>query len=340
MRALTSALTVSLLLAAPAARADDLPPLPAPEPAPVTPYPQPYGPATAPSPAPAATPAPAPPPYERTTAGESVPPTKIGEGKKRSWFACLPQDSDSEIPRLATGCSGVFGVRVPVTSADLPRTGVWVGFGLHAEGEEYLRRGLFSVRGTHRLALAGGGAGFEGTLGGGLAVGARLPFGERHGPVVRLGVTGHVMGNDVFYSSLIEAPQGQVGYQYMRGITVIELGATGGYAIDGRYGQRLYANVLLPVSPLRPLGEGLAFGGYLAVQVPHFRLGVSGEGVPTREGLSGGSYWAQGTLCGMGFLGAICADFRVMANGGLGPFGTPTEATYYGGITFGVSRER
>jgi hypothetical protein len=244
------------------------------------------------------------------------------------------------MPRLATGCSGVMGIRVPITGTDIPNTGVWVGFGIQSEGEEYLRRGFFSVRGTHRMGLAGGGAGFEGTLDGSLAVGARIPFGDRHGPVVRIGVQGHIMGSDIFYSSLIEAPQGQLGYQYMRGITVLEAGATLGYAIDGRYGHRLLALTILPNSPHVPLGEGLAYGGYVAIQVPHFRMGIRGEGVPTREGVSGGSYMAQGTLCGMGIFAAICADIRAMSNNGLGPLGSPTEATYYGGLTFGVSRER
>ena len=90
-----------------------------------------------------------------------------------------------------------------------------------SEGEEFNRRGLFSTHGMHRLAIGGGGAGFEGTLQGSLAGGFRFPVGERHGPVIRAGIFGYLRGNDAFYASLLDLPQVQVGYQYLHGRTVI-----------------------------------------------------------------------------------------------------------------------
>jgi len=259
-------------------------------------------------------------------------PKKDAFGFKR----CAPQDSDAEFPRTATGCSGVIGLRVTVTGLDAPNTGAWVGAALYVQGEEYVRRDVFSVRTTSAMGLGGGGAGFEGVLDGSVAFGGRVPIAQKHGPVARVGIAGHVIGNDLFYSSLIELPQGQLAYQYMSGVTVVELGATIGLALDGRYGQRWMATP--GVSPHTALG-GLEVGGYAALQARHFRLGVQAQRVPIREA-PGNVYMGKADFCAVGWFMATCLDVRVTSQDGLGLIGDPTRATYYGGVTFGFSRER
>lgn len=313
------------------AQQPDLPPLPPPPPPPPPPT-------LVPPPPPP--PPPAPPPASEDKDTSDAKGDAGGDAKKEKkhhgFMHCAPQDSDASVPRLATGCSGVIGLRIPVTGLDAPNTGVWVGASIHSQGEEYVRRDILSVRALHHMGLGGGGAGFEGVLDGSLAIGGRVPLGAKHGPVARVGVAGHVLGNDLFYSSLIELPQGQIAYQYMSGITVVEVGGTLGLVLDGRYGQRYLAPP--GISPHTALG-GLELGGYAALQASHFRLGVQAQRVPIREA-PGNLYGAQGSFCGIGFFMAMCLDVRVTSQDGLGPFGAPSRATYYGGITFGFSRER
>ena len=247
-----------------------------------------------------------------------------------------PGEDGKAWAKIATGCS-VSGLRIAFTGLDIPNQGIDAGVMFHGQGEEFVRWGIVSVHGSHRSGIGGGGAGFEGELGGSLTLGIRAPVGRRHGPFIRAGIAGHLLGNDLFYSSLLELPRGEMGYQYMSGITVLEAAVTTGFAIDGRYGQRIPPTI--GYSPLTPL-SGFAFGGYLAVQLPHMRLGVGVQGVPASEGAPRNVYTGQAIACAVGFVLALCFDMRTMSEDGLAPFGHPAHATYYGGITFGFSRER
>ena len=246
---------------------------------------------------------------------------------------CADPDSDGEL-RTSTGCSGVFGVR----SGFVDVSGVGAGTGTNvmvsAEGEEMVRRGLFNFHGSHRLAIGGGGAGFEGALGGGLGFGVRRPVGERHGPVARGGVLGWMRGNDAYYGSLLELPEVQLGYQYMRGITVVEIGATSGVVLIGR--ERVGDG------STRVLGNGLAVGGYLVVQVPWMRLGTRAMRLPTHDELRSEVDVVDGNLCGVLAPLALCADARAARMDAFVPGSTaPTEVRSLAfGLTLGLTRER
>lgn len=246
---------------------------------------------------------------------------------------CADPDTDGEL-RTSTGCSGVFGVR----SGFVDVHGVGAGTGTNvmasAEGEELVRRGLFNFHGSHRLAIGGGGAGFEGALGGGLGFGVRVPVGERHGPVARGGVLGGLRGNDAYYGSLLELPEVQLGYQYMRGITVLEIGATSGVVLVGRE--------QVGEASTRVLGNGLAVGGYLVVQVPWLRLGARAMRLPTHDELRSEVDVADGNLCGVLAPFALCADARAARMDALVPGSTsPVEVRSVAfGLTLGLTRER
>lgn len=203
-----------------------------------------------------------------------------------------------------------------------------------AEGEEFVRRGVFGTHGMHRLAIGGGGAGFEGTLMGGAAGGFRLPVGERHGPVIRAGALGYLRGNDAFYASLIDFPQVQLGYQYLHGRTLIELGATSGAVLTGRF--------RAGEAETRVLGAGLEVGAYAALQIPWFRFGFSAMRLPTNDALSGPVQTAEGTLCAIATPFAICADARATrADAITVPGAAPVEVSaVYAGLAFGFTRER
>lgn len=278
------------------------------------------------------------PPKEKTEKKEK------GDDHEGSWKSCKdgedgkPGASSLEQGRLATGCS-ILGMRIAFTGLDtVPARGITVGAQVHDQGEEFERIGIASVHATHRSSVGGGGSGFEGELGGSLTVGVRAPVAKRHGPFVRGGVSGHLLGNDLFYASLIELPRGEIGYQYLRGVNVVEVAATMGYAIDGRYGQRNLTP--LPYSPLLPL-SGFAWGGYVAAQVPHLRLGVGVEVVPEQDGLKGQVYTGTANACAFGFIFALCFDVRTMSEDGLGAFTSSSRLrTFYGGLTLGLSGQR
>lgn len=298
----TFVLGILLLSFAPAtSRADDTPP-----------------PAAPPPPAPAAS-------VSGPVESESPPPTRL-----------VPRCSDPETEgqvRLSTACSGVLGLRGAATNVRGARSGAGPGLMLSQEGEEFARSGILSSRGFHRLAVGGGGGGFEGALLGGLAGGVRVPFGRRHGPVVRAGFEGYLLGNDAFYSSLLELPQVQVGYQYMRGTTVFELGVTTGVVLTGRW--------RAGDAERRRLG-GFETGAYVAVQVPWVRLGASATRLPTDDRLVSPVDVAQGTLCFMSAPVAICADARAMRAEAIVASGAPPREVraFYGGLVLGLTRER
>ncbi len=185
----------------------------------------------------------------------------------------------------------------------------------------------------HRLAIGGGGAGFEGTLLGSLAGGFRIPVGDRQGPVFRAGALGYLRGNDAFYASLLELPEVDIGYQYLRGATVLELGITSGAVLVGR--ERVGE------AETRLLGAGLELGGYAAVHVPWVRLGVKAMRLPTKDGIDAPVRVAEGTLCVLATPFAICTDARVAVTDAITlPGAAPSEVrSLYGGLAFGFTRE-
>lgn len=289
-----------LLLALPA-RADDPPMIPSASPQT----------AVAPTAESGSTPAPAPPAYRACT------------------------DSDTEGPyRWSTGCSGVFGIRGSAVNTRGVRAVDGSGLMFAAQGEQFVGRGMFSGHGRHSLAIGGGGAGFEGTLLGGMTGGFRLPVGERHGPVLRAGALGYLRGNDAFYASLIDFPRIEVGYQYLYGRTVLELGGTTGAVLTGRF--------RAGESETRILGAGLEVGAYAALHVPWFRLDISAVRLPANDALGAPVRTAEGTLCAVAAPFAICADGRFTAADAIAfPGATPAEVTsLYGGLAFGWTAER
>ena len=67
------------------------------------------------------------------------------------------------------------------------------------------------------------------------AYGLRIPVTENQGPVLRAGIQAYMMGNDAFYSSLLELPQLHGGWQWSPGSAVLEVAATTGVALTGRF---------------------------------------------------------------------------------------------------------
>ncbi len=254
---------------------------------------------------------------------------KAAEKADPNWRfpSCNGTDPEGTV-RASIGCAGVVGIRGSVSDVGGSQR---PGLEISADAEEYWRRRIFSGVWQYRLALGGGNAGLEGTLMGGAAFGFRIPVGEHQGPVVRAGAEGYIFGNDAFYSSLLELPQVQLGWQWSEGHAVAEVAALSGVVLTGRFRSGDEGAV--------DLGAGLTYGGHVSIQVPWVRLSALVERLPGATGL-GSVDMAMGTLCAVASPVAICGDALIeqtrMTVAGADTF----VRAAYGGITLGFTAER
>jgi hypothetical protein len=195
----------------------------------------------------------------------------------------------------------VFGLRAAVTRLHGMSGGDSVGLTAWTQGERYNRDRIWSTRWIYQFGIGGGGSGLDGALQGGFAGGARIPVSRDHGPLLRMGFQAYLRGNDSYYASLIDFPQLQLGYQYMRGNTVVELGGKAGAVLVGR--NRIG-------DARRVLGTGLEYGGYGALQLPWMRVGAEWTRLPVDDAVSTPVDIAEGTLCVRAAPLALCADAR------------------------------
>lgn len=181
---------------------------------------------------------------------------------------------------------------------------------------DYNARGLFSGRSVGAAFIGGGSAGFEGGLAGALGAGLRAPFGRSHGLVARLGLEGYLLGNDRFYASMLELPQGQLGYQLLSSSLLVELSGTLGPVLTGRY--------RASGAPTDTLGRMLETGARLALgfrnahlEVAYSRYERAGQ-VPAHR-----LDRIAGSLCGNAAAIGVCADVEL--------FDRPSVPTSAGG---------
>jgi hypothetical protein len=221
---------------------------------------------------------------------------------------------------------GVVGVRVGMTRGTGIEGEPVTSFLFAGRGEELRTRGLVSSHGAHSWAIGGGTGGFEGGLALAIAVGPRIPIHPDHGPFVRLGARGSLEGNRELYDSLLELPRAEVGWQYLHDWTAIEIGATYGALLTGRFRAGR--------SETRHMGNGFASGAYAVVQLPMMRLGARVDRLPTKDGPALESASVHG--CAIGAPFALCIDARWM-RGDLVVAGASAEATsVYGGVMLGI----
>jgi hypothetical protein len=246
-----------------------------------------------------------------------------------SFPSCNGTDPEGTV-RASTGCAGVLGARGSVAFDSFGQSTQGTGLEISADSEEYWRKGIFSGVWQFKGALGGGGLGLEGTLLGGAAWGFRVPVTDHQGPVFRAGGVGYILGDDAFFSSLLELPQVQAGWQWSQGHAVIEAAATSGAVLTGRY--RAWR------ADTRDLGTGLSYGGHLSMQVPWVRLSASAEQLASGDGLPPVDV-AMATLCAVASPIAICADGFVEQSqaeiGGVAQF----VRTEYVGLTIGFTGE-
>lgn len=152
----------------------------------------------------------------------------------------------------------VLGVRGSYTESSVSGTGDHgAGLVLTGFGDAFRGQGALSARASHLFAIGGGTAGFEGALAGLIAVGLRVPTGRRGGLFLRGAVRGELLGNDLFYTSRLELPEGQLGYQFVSADVRFEAGVSLAPVLVGRF--RI-------ADQSRNLGGTLAMGGFATLQ--------------------------------------------------------------------------
>jgi hypothetical protein len=227
---------------------------------------------------------------------------------------------------------GVLGVRVGGAAVMGGAGGAGPTVSAVVDVDSYRRRGLFAARVFGRGWFGGGQPGFDAGLDASLGAGVRLPFGKRHGPILRGAVRGAIEGNDGVWFSAYELPQGQVGWQYARGAVLAEAAFTFGLALAGRFRSG--------GAPAYVLGDGAAFGGYVAAQMPHLRVYFGWESFPSDDGaLRTPVERFDARACVVFAPFAACADGRWL-RGDAG--GVAAREVAYGslGLTLGASGER
>jgi hypothetical protein len=261
-----------------------------------------------------------------------------------------PSTSATPTPASTAPAAGAQGAAPKSDEADLwlERNGVWglrgagldlrgsdkdegtFGMSLFTWSDRYLTRDIFAYRASILAMLGGGGGGFEGGLGGGLQWGVRAPVEKDQGPVVRIGFDGLILGNQKLLMSYFEIPTVMVGYQYLRGPTVLEIGGRGGAVVEGRFNTGDDAR--------RRLG-GLDYGAYVAAHFTDARVDVWWMRVlAKRSDPKTPVDVIRGAACGyVGMFGA-CADAWFMRGDvqyGM-PIRTSTSEAFYAGLLLGL----
>ena len=194
----------------------------------------------------------------------------------------------------------------------------------------------FSYRALAAGDIGGGTGGFEGALRGEAAFGLQAYVSGRHGAFLRAGARAEMLGNDVFYQSLLMLPDAQLGYQHMTSGHGFELGARAGAGVAGRHNAAEYR---------RALGSSIVYGAFLNYGRESFELGASWVRIDgQKDEPSSPVDIVEGTLCVSGELEApdvpvaLCADGRyargeVQARGGSA---IRSADVLYAGITLGI----
>lgn len=232
----------------------------------------------------------------------------------------------------------VTGIRPSLTSVSSPGTRQTSDIGVAFAGtvDSYALDG--SAHGQMQWVLGGGQAGFEGMLAGVIEGGYRADFTKNQGLFGRAGFDGRLQGNDRLYFSALELPRISLGYQFLTGRTVLEIGARSGPILTGRFNPG--------DSGIRSLSGSFEYGGFASAQFDFLRLDATALRIDARKtGDHTPVDVGRASLCGIGGKVGICADFSVfrgtanMGNGADGaPLGFRDVLATYAGVTFGLAK--
>ncbi len=191
----------------------------------------------------------------------------------------------------------LFGLRASMTRTS-DRTPTW-GVTVVSEGSVYGAGHIANVRMGHFAMLGVGPDGVEGGIGADYALGVRVPLGRHHGPLARLGLRGHLLGDSELYSSMIELPELQLGYQLLDKHVHLEIAGRGGAVLVGRYNAG---------DGRRKLGNAPEYGGYATLRWEDVQLELDATRVALRSRTPVDSL--AGRLCGVASPVGLCLDAR------------------------------
>jgi hypothetical protein len=135
---------------------------------------------------------------------------------------------------------------------------------------------------------------------------------------------------------LLEVPQAQLGYQYTRGVAVVEVAVTSGVVLTGREraGDARW----------RRLGGGFELGDHAAIQTHWARASARVMRVPTLDRLAGDVDVAEAAVCAFAThapdaVVTICADARAAWPDAIRDSvgGAAEVRSLYAGLTFGLA---
>jgi hypothetical protein len=222
-----------------------------------------------------------------------------------------------------------LGLRTAVTTTEQREPGVGVSVAERAHATMNL--GKITARYADRLGIGWGSAGLEGMAFIDATVGVRPAVGVRHGPVLRLGLQAGIERNTLSYTSLLQAPQLELGYQWLPLTGQLELVAQAGYMISGR----------LQTSAARHTFEGpFGLGGLATARWEAVLLTLQGLHVSSRvAGVDDAVRLWRGSLCGL--LGSFMTCFDGSRSAGVA--GGPGRAAVWQlglSLTFGSIERR
>lgn len=201
-------------------------------------------------------------------------------------------------------------------------------FGVEERALAYLSLGKVNARYTDFFTMGGGPAGFDGGLGIDAAIGFRPLIGEHHGPIARLGLRAHYRYHQHFHSSLLELPQLELGYAYLRKTLHLEVGVRGGPVLTGRYG--------VDGGATTNLSGTFEVGGYLAFGARPVRFDLEASRVRLDAGPEGPVESIDALLCGALSRPIVCFHGSAARGDLLGVAGLTRATATYIGLTVGI----
>jgi hypothetical protein len=215
---------------------------------------------------------------------------------------CLQPGARCEKVRSDRRVVGIFGLRADETAVEGSDVKAGVSLSTVSMSTFTDHEVGVTARAGHFAFVGGSRGGMEGGLGVDIGLGLTQELGRGHGPFSRLGGRGFLLGHPVFYASMIELPQIQLGYQILRGDFHLELSARGGPVLAGR---------LKPGDDRRKLGGTFEWGGHLALGAGPLDLAVEFSHIEARgEDASGGVNIVSALLCGGARTLGACFDAK------------------------------
>ncbi|MCK6534894.1 MAG: hypothetical protein L6Q84_18125 [Polyangiaceae bacterium] len=214
---------------------------------------------------------------------------------------CLSPGARCEKTAGARRTAGIFGLRGSESVVD--GSDAKAGLALSSLSRSVVTdpRGGVTARAGHMAFIGGGRGGVEGGLGVDLGFGLFHAMGNRHGPFSRLGGRAFVLGSSVFYASLVELPQFELGYQLLSRDLYLELAPRVGSVLTGR---------MNPGDDRRRLGPTFEWGGRLALGAGPLDLDVELTRVTPRDADYGSVDLVSALLCGGARRLGACFEAR------------------------------